>query len=687
MQAISRAPTPKAPAGRSAVACAAYRSGDKLHDEHSTRVEAQPITHDYTRRSGVVHAEIVLPEAAPDWARNRQELWNRAEAADTRKNSTLAREYECGLPHELSDGQRVDLARAITLALIDRYGFAADFSVHRPSAARGDDPRNHHVHILCSTRVIEADGFGAKTRVLDSAKTGSEEIRWAREMVARLSNEALARAGIDASVDHRSLVDQRAAALADGDDERAEELDRPATKHRGPIVEAITRDGRESDVEERITQELSDEIAAIGRRQATESALASEIEALDTGAGALKLQLAGVEFQIAEALREIAEATPTPEPAPGPFGPGGFPKGPPEPKPKPEPKPEPKPPIIYTPPPTTPVVLIDELERDLVEAERLLAAAEAAARQREQERQRALQRERSAKQAAEAAQAGLWARMRAALGFSPPSAVLVAQQTAQAASEAAVALLQAQRQAVGLAPVKAGFMSKLDASTMVSELVASERASTGALAVQVGELRGQLVGLRAEDAEKRRQELAAVAEVVALVVRLDAAVPPRDPGRKAWRTLLAVDKHHLIDSAAADPYARLAVVLTQQPQVRQQIVAEIASRLPELEAIEARSGRDSEHDHLESSTESVADRPRGLLAAIESGPRRAPPGHFEAYFAGSSKRGEISEEEFQLVAEVLRQLPAGPLLRDELLRLVDQVQQQDEQDDWPAPGA
>jgi hypothetical protein len=678
VQAISRAPTPKAPKGRSAVAAAAYRSGDKLHDEHSTRAEAQPITHDYTRRSGVVHAEIVLPEAAPDWARDRQQLWNKAEAADTRKNSTLAREFEAGLPWELSDVHRVELARAITRALVERYGFAADFAVHRPNAAKGDDPRNHHVHILCSTRVIAADGFAEKTRVLDSAKTGADEIRWAREMVARLSNEALARAGIDASVDHRSLVDQRAAALADGDDERAEALDRPATKHRGPIVEAITRDGRESDVEERITSELVDEIAEIGRRLAAETAVAREIEALDTGAGALKLQLAVVEFDLARALQEIADETPpAPDPAPGPFGPGGFPKGPPEPKPEPKP---PSTPIIYTPPPTA-LVPIEELERDLLEAERLLARAEALAAQREQARRQALQRAEQAKRAVEEAQGGLWARMRAALGFSPPAAVVVAQRTAREASAAAVALMQDQRQAAGLAPARAGFLGRVDAVALAAELTAGGRQSIGALAARVSELREQLGGLRAEDAEKRRQEVAAVAEVVALVVRLDAVVPPSDPGRTAWRTLAAIDKHHLIDSAAADPYARLAVVLTQQPQVRQQIVAEIASRLPELVAIEARSRTDS---GLADAPESIPDSHRGLLAVIECGPKKAWPGHFEAYFQGCERRGEITADERDQVAEILQQLPGAPLLRDELLHLVDQVQDDDQA--GPAPG-
>lgn len=320
VEAISRAPTPKSPTGRSAVAAAAYRSGTKLADERASRVEGQPVVHDYTRRRGVVHAEIILPPAAPAWANDRAALWNAAEAAEKRKDATVAREVECGLPWELSDLQRKDLAREITRALVGRYGFAADFAIHRPVPAKGDDPRNHHVHIQCTTRVLAADGLGAKTRVLDDKKTGADEVRWIREMVARLCNEALARAGIDASVDHRSLVDQRAAALAEGDDERAAELDRPATKHRGPAVEGIVRDGRASEVEERISEELSAELAEIGRRQAAETA-ASEIDAMAAELEALRAEVSSVESQVEIALAEIAAAVvapirPEPPPAP-----------------------------------------------------------------------------------------------------------------------------------------------------------------------------------------------------------------------------------------------------------------------------------------------------------------------------------------------------------------------------------
>lgn len=660
VQTISRTPTPSAPKGRSAVAAAAYRAGAKLEDEHSSRAEAQPIVHDYTRRSGVVHAEIVLPTAAPDWARDREQLWNRAEAADTRKNSTLAREYECSLPHELGDAQRIQLAREITAALVSRYGFAADFAVHAPNPHRGDE-RNHHVHILTSTRVLTGEGFGPKVRVLDSAKTGSDEIRWARQMVAELCNAALARAGIAASVDHRSLVDQRIAALAAGDDELADELDRPATVHRGPAVSAIVADGRESYVEERIQVEIADELAEIGHRQAVVAEIEAEAHALDARAAELAAEAAAVQAEIDAARRDVAAAQVVPIRPPAPdtdtllaqirrmwasldradglhderrdeWGPlrymgrnGWRPDAPalravldkypalrrewaaeihsrdpdiraalreraaervaarrvaardylsPVPAPAPAPAParpeperkggqKPSTPLALVPAPVLPVARLADLDAAISDAEARLAALE----ERERTRRQAADAYRRAQESLRTAQAGLLARLRAWMGLSAPAPV----QDAQGALREAAAAVQRQGLSITFGQV----------------VVVPAADDLAALRGQLVALRDERGGLVVAEAEKRRQEIAAVAEVVALVVRLDAAVPPGDPGRLAWRTLVAVDMHQLIDVRAADPYARLAVVLTQQPQIRQQIVAEIASRLPELEALEA----------------------------------------------------------------------------------------------------
>src|SRR3546814_7937045 len=83
-------------AGRSATAAAAYRAGVEITDERTGLV------HDYTRKQGVEHSELMLPTDAPEWAADRERLWNAAELAETRKNATVARGYEIALPVELS---------------------------------------------------------------------------------------------------------------------------------------------------------------------------------------------------------------------------------------------------------------------------------------------------------------------------------------------------------------------------------------------------------------------------------------------------------------------------------------------------------------------------------------------------------------------------------------------------------
>jgi len=185
--------------GQSAVASAAYRAGDCLTDEREGK------THDYTRRRGVDASFIVAP-AGCEWAHDRSRLWNAAEATEKRKNSTVAREYELALPAELDGPEREALARQFAAAVVERFGVAADIAIHAPG--REGDQRNHHAHILTTTRVVEPDGLGEKTRVLDAAKTGSAEIESLRELWAMQCNEALERAGQTARVDHRSYERQ-----------------------------------------------------------------------------------------------------------------------------------------------------------------------------------------------------------------------------------------------------------------------------------------------------------------------------------------------------------------------------------------------------------------------------------------------------------------------------------------------
>ena len=117
---------PSVARGASAVAGAAYRAGLDVTDLRTGE------RHDYTRKSGVVVSGILAPADAPDWAQDPAQLWNAAEAAETRKNSVVAREFLVSLPHELTDEQRADLARDLTAHLVDRFGFAAMFAIHAP---------------------------------------------------------------------------------------------------------------------------------------------------------------------------------------------------------------------------------------------------------------------------------------------------------------------------------------------------------------------------------------------------------------------------------------------------------------------------------------------------------------------------------------------------------------------------
>lgn len=206
-------------AGRSATAAAAYRAGVEITDERTGEI------HDYTRKGGVESAELVLPAGAPEWAADRAALWNAAEQAETRKNSTVAREFEIALPAELSPAERARLARDFARELVERHGCAADVCIHAPG--KDGDDRNHHAHILLTTRRLGPEGFGEKTRELDDQKTGPQIVTQWRERFAALTNERLREHGIEARVDHRTL--------------EAQGIEREPTRHLGPAATGYER--------------------------------------------------------------------------------------------------------------------------------------------------------------------------------------------------------------------------------------------------------------------------------------------------------------------------------------------------------------------------------------------------------------------------------------------------------------
>lgn len=199
-------------AGRHATAAAAYRAGERIRDERTRQ------WFNHSARNDVLHKEILLPsrfrEAEVSWARDRTTLWNAAERAETRRNSRVAREYQVALPHELSAAERVELARAFSRQLADRYQVAVDLAIHEPRP--GGDPRNFHAHLLTTTREVTHAGLGAKTgldmtgriRHQRGLQSGIKELLAIREQWATLTNEALRAARLAVRIDHRTLEAQ-----------------------------------------------------------------------------------------------------------------------------------------------------------------------------------------------------------------------------------------------------------------------------------------------------------------------------------------------------------------------------------------------------------------------------------------------------------------------------------------------
>ena len=139
--------------GKSAVMAAAYRAGEKITNERDGLI------HDYTRKGGIVHKEIMLPEHAPPKYVNRDILWNAVEKIEKAKNSQLAREIEFALPRELSKKQNISLVRDYVNHTFVSAGMCADICVHD----KGDG--NPHAHIMLTMRPINEDGtWGVRQR-------------------------------------------------------------------------------------------------------------------------------------------------------------------------------------------------------------------------------------------------------------------------------------------------------------------------------------------------------------------------------------------------------------------------------------------------------------------------------------------------------------------------------------------
>lgn len=232
--------------GRTAVASAAYRAGEKLHNLWDGE------THDYTKKSGVILAEIILPEHAPKRFSDRYTLWNEVEQVEKNYNAQLAYSFDMALQNEFSMEENIALAKEFVSKYFVSDDMIADIAVHLPDKEEGGIP-NPHFHVLVPIRPLNADGtWGAKQHRVyyldengnrikkendqwefDSVATtdwGKPEMldKW-REVWANLVNEKFEEKGLECRIDHRSYVDQG--------------LDLLPTVHEGPHVRKMEKKG------------------------------------------------------------------------------------------------------------------------------------------------------------------------------------------------------------------------------------------------------------------------------------------------------------------------------------------------------------------------------------------------------------------------------------------------------------
>ena len=209
--------------GKSAVAAAAYRAGERLVDARTGSI------HDYSRRSGVERTEILLPADAPDWVQgiSREALWNAVEAGEKRKDSQTARELRIMIPRELPAEERVTVVRDFLQRAFVSRGMIADVAWHNKVASDGlDQP---HAHVMLTMRPLTDSGFGKKSRhewvpdpegrthldgrpvmVESNADSWNSTAYYekCREDWEHLANAALERAGSPERIDRRSLLER-----------------------------------------------------------------------------------------------------------------------------------------------------------------------------------------------------------------------------------------------------------------------------------------------------------------------------------------------------------------------------------------------------------------------------------------------------------------------------------------------
>ena len=206
--------------GKSAVAASAYRSGETIKNEYDG------IVHDFTRKGGITHTEILLPQNAPQEFSDRGTLWNSVERIEKSKNSQLAREIEIALPKELDNEKQIELVQEYVKENFVKVGMCADIALHDKNDG------NPHAHILLTMRPINEDKtWGAKSKKEYILDNNGEKIKlkndnyktkkidtvdwneqdkaeqW-RKAWADIANKYLEENSIQEKVDHRSYQRQ-----------------------------------------------------------------------------------------------------------------------------------------------------------------------------------------------------------------------------------------------------------------------------------------------------------------------------------------------------------------------------------------------------------------------------------------------------------------------------------------------
>jgi len=129
--------------GRSAVASAAYRSGEKLYNDETG------LTHDFTHKGGVIMSEIILPENVPERYKDREILWNEVQKVEKRSDAQFAREVEVALPAEMTRDEQIECVRAYVKENFVDKGMIADWALHDKNDG------NPHAHIMLTVRGLD----------------------------------------------------------------------------------------------------------------------------------------------------------------------------------------------------------------------------------------------------------------------------------------------------------------------------------------------------------------------------------------------------------------------------------------------------------------------------------------------------------------------------------------------------